>query len=137
MNKDEKAGEKVVKEPMDAPSFRASIPEYLIKDMSGHDRYIMEQLSVMQQQNEWQTDMVHKIYNYTKTINGKVVDLEHFRQRMEMEIKLDEKWESREEKLNKIKKWGLILFLGLLYPLYLTIINNTGLGEVFKNLLKI
>jgi len=137
MKKENKAGEKVIKEPVDVPLFTASIPEYLIKDMSGHDRYIMEQLSIMQQQSNWQTDMVNKIYNYTKTINGKVVDLEHFRQRMEMEIKLDEKWESREEKLNKIKKWGIILFLGLLYPLYLTIINNTGLGEVFKNLLKI
>jgi len=137
MKKEKNAGENVVKESVDVPSFTASIPDYLIKDMSGHDRYIMEQLSIMQQQSNWQTDMVNKIYNYTKTINGKVVDLEHFRQRMEMEIKLDEKWESREEKLNKIKKWGIILFLGLLYPLYLTIINNTGLGEVFKNLLKI
>ena len=73
----------------------------------------------------------------SKTINGKVVDLEHFRHRMMIEHELDDKYAEREKEVGKWKKWGLILFVGLLYPIYLTVMNHAGIGKVLENLMKL
>jgi hypothetical protein len=122
---------------LDIPEFKATIPSHLMEGMKGHDKFLLEQISVMKNQNQWQTDMVYKIYNYTKTINGKVVDLEHFRHRMMIEHELDDKYAEREKEVGKWKKWGLILFVGLLYPIYLTVMNHAGIGKVLENLMKL
>lgn len=126
----------MVHNDLDIPVFKPRIPSYLLKKMDDHNKFLLEQISVMKQQNEWQTDLVSKIYNYTKTINGKVVELENFRHRMEIEMELDSKWDKREQKMERAKKWGIITFLGLLYPLYLTIVNQIGFGKIIENILK-
>jgi len=134
--KQQQPGTPLVNKDLDVPVFKPRIPSYLMKQMDDHNKFLLEQISVMKQQNEWQTDLVSKIYNYTKTINGKVVELENFRHRMEIEMELDSKWDKREAKLDRVKKWGVIAFLGLLYPLYLTIVNHIGFGNIVENLLK-
>lgn len=124
-------------ENLDVPKFKAQIPEYMLDGMDNHNKFLLEQISIMKQQNEWQTDMVYKIYNYTKTINGKVIELEHFRQRLNMELELDEKWNERQQETAKWKRWVVIAFVTLGYPIYLAIFNHIGLAKVFENLLKI
>jgi hypothetical protein len=124
-------------ESLDVPKFKPQIPEYMLEGMDNHNKFLLEQISIMKQQNEWQTDMVYKIYNYTKTINGKVVELEHFRQRLNMELELDEKWNERQKETAKWKRWAAIAFITLGYPIYLAIFNHIGLAKVFENLLKI
>jgi len=130
-------GVPVVNSDMDIPKFKPNIPEYMLEGMDKHNKFLVEQISLINQQNEWQTDMTYKIYNYTKKINGKVVELEHFRQRLDMELELDEKWHEREKDSKKIKKWLIIGFLGILYPLYLTLVDVVGIGKVLENLIKL
>lgn len=128
--------ETVVEGDIDIPKFKASIPSYMLEGMDNHNKFLLEQISIMKSQNEWQTNMVHKIYNYTKTINGKVVALEMFRHRMEMELQLDSKWSEREEKVTKMKKWIIGVFLALVYPIYLTVVNNVGIAKLLEGLIK-
>lgn len=133
---DIKQPETVVEGNIEIPKFKASIPSYMLEGMDNHNKFLLEQISIMKNQNEWQTDMVHKIYNYTKTINGKVVALEMFRHRMEMELQLDGKWAEREEKVTKMKKWAIGVFLVLVYPTYLTVVNNVGLAKLLEGIVK-
>jgi len=128
--------ETVIEGSIDIPEFKASIPSYMMEGMDKHNKFLLEQVSIMKNQNEWQTNMVHKIYNYTKTINGKVVALELFRHRMEMELQLDDKWSEREEKVTKMKKWIIGVFLALVYPIYLTVINNVGIAKLLEGIIK-
>lgn len=126
--------EHVVSDDFELPKFRATIPSHLMKDMDDHNKFLLEQISVIKNQNEWQGDVVHRIYNYTKTINGKVVELEKFRQHLMMEIELDEKWEEKQNENSKYKKWGIIAFLTLLYPIYLTFIDHVGIGTLLEKI---
>jgi hypothetical protein len=124
----------VVSDDFEIPKFRATIPSHLMKDMDDHNKFLLEQISVIKNQNEWQGDVVHRIYNYTKTINGKVVELEKFRQNLLMELQLDEKWEDRQRENSKYKRWGVIIFLALLYPIYLAFIDHVGIGTVLEKI---
>jgi len=121
-------------EEFDMPNFTASIPDYMLDGMDKHNKFLLEQITIMKQQNEWQSDVVYKIYDYTKTINGKVIELEHFRQRLSMELELDEKWSNREKEVTKYKKYAVVIFMGILYPFYLAIIQSTGIGKFFEKL---
>ncbi len=132
-----KSVKSVVGENLEVPKFKPQIPEYMLDGMDNHNKFLLEQISCMKQQNEWQTDMVYKIYNYTKTINGKVIELEHFRQRLNMELELDQKWDERQKETAKWKKWLILGFIMLGYPIYLSIFNHIGLARIFENLLKL
>jgi hypothetical protein len=133
---DEKQVDTRISEDFDMPNFKASIPDYMLDGMDKHNKFLLEQITIMKQQNEWQSDVVYKIYDYTKTINGKVIELEHFRQRLSMELELDQKWSDREKEVTKYKKYAAVIFLGILYPLYLTVVNSTGIGQFLESLLK-
>ena len=41
---------------LDIPEFKATIPSHLMEGMKGHDKFLLEQISVMKNQNQWQTD---------------------------------------------------------------------------------
>ena len=56
---------------------------------------------------------------------------------MMIEHELDDKWDVREKEVGKWKKWGIILFIGILYPIYLTVMNHAGIGKVLENLMKL
>lgn len=134
--KDEKIVKPVVSNDLEVPKFKANIPEYMMEGMDKHNKYLLEHISKLTQQNEWQTDIVYKIYNYTKTINGKVVELEHFRQRLNMELEMDEKWTARTKEAAKWKRYGLAAFILLGYPIYLIIFNHVGVAKIFESVLK-
>jgi hypothetical protein len=136
VNKDQCKDTGVVKEPqLDIPEFKPNIPSYMLKDLKESDKFLLEQLSIMKNQNGWQTSTINKIYNYTKTINGKVVELENFRQRMLLEIDLEEKWAGREKEMNKYKKYTMIVFFIILYPLYMVFVDKVGLSSVIEKLI--
>jgi hypothetical protein len=119
------------------PEFKGTIPSHMMKNLSEHNKFVLEQLSLVKNQNTWQTHTISKIYKYTRHINDKVLDLEHFRQRMLLEIELDEKWKIREEKYNKAKKIAVILFLALLYPIYIFLVDQIGLDKLIEGFINV
>ena len=119
------------------PEFKATIPTHMMKGLNDHNKFVMEQLSLVKNQNTWQTHTISKIYKYTRHINDKVLDLEQFRQRMLLEIELDEKWKSREDKYNKAKRVLLIAFLALIYPIYIFLIEQIGLDKLIEGFINV
>ena len=118
------------------PEFKPSIPGYMLKDIKTEsNRYIIEQLSVMTQQSAWQNHKMMNIYDYTRNINGKVIDLEQFRIDLLTQIKVEDEVHKQEVKHNKHYRIAGLVFLALLYPLYLAIVSQTGLQDIFKKLM--
>ena len=118
------------------PEFKPSIPAYMLKDIKTEsNRYIIEQLSVMTQQSAWQNHKMMNIYDYTRNINGKVIDLERFRIDLLTQIKVEDEVHKQEMKHNKHYKIASLVFLALLYPLYLAVVAQTGLQDIFKKLM--
>ena len=118
------------------PEFKPSIPSHMLKNLNSNNKFLMEQLSVVKNQNQWQTHTISKMYKYTRQINDKVIELEHFKQRMLLEMELDSKWDKREKEIQKFKKWLLVAGIGVLYPVYIFLVNYLGLGEVIEAILK-
>lgn len=118
------------------PNFKPNIPEYMLDSCERQaDRYLIEQISVMTQQNSWQTHKLTDIYDYTKSINGKVIELEQFRNDLIAEMKVEEGIEREKQKHTKAYRWSILVFLSLVYPVYLAVASNTGLYDVVKRLL--
>ena len=89
----------------------------------------------MSQQSAWQTHKMMNIYDYTRNINGKVVDLEQFRIDLLTQLKVEDEVQKKEIKYAKHYKIAALVFLALLYPLYLAIVAQTGLQDIFKKLM--
>lgn len=120
----------------EVPEFKPAIPEYMLDGIKDDaNKYIIEQLSIMTQQSSWQTHKMMNIYDYTKNINGKVVDLEKFRIDLLTQIKVEDEVHKKEIKHAKHYKIAGLIFLALLYPLYLSIVAQTGLSDIFKKLM--
>lgn len=118
------------------PEFKPSIPEYMLEGIKDDaNKYIIEQLSIMSQQSAWQTHKMMNIYDYTRNINGKVVDLEQFRIDLLTQLKVEDEVQKKETKYAKHYKIAALVFLALLYPLYLAIVAQTGLQDIFKKLM--
>jgi hypothetical protein len=54
------------------PSFDSKVPEYLLKDASDKDKYIIEQLSIIGQQSNWVIDETIKQSVKLETLDEKV-----------------------------------------------------------------
>lgn len=118
------------------PRFEATIPEYMINGIENEtDKYIIEQLSIMSQQSAWQTHKIMNIYDYTRSINGKVVELEKFRNELLQQMKIEQEIDKKEVVYKKHYKVATAAFLMMLYPLYLTVVSQTGLVEIIKKLI--
>ena len=125
---------------IERPKFKPSIPEYMVDKIENDEsRFVIEQLSVIKQQNAWQADKVAEIYDYTRKINGKVIELEEFRQFI-----LNEKEKAEEvtaivtEKDRKNRKLSVILsisFALFFYPIYISFFNGVGPDGVVNGLL--
>lgn len=75
------------------PEFKSNIPEYILKNIekegqeSGeHLKYILETLSVLQQQSNWQAEILAKTYAQCKKTNGRVTRLEIGKEKEENDI---------------------------------------------------
>jgi hypothetical protein len=57
------------------PNFNSQIPEHLLTDSSPRDRYMLEQLSVIRQETNWQTDKLLEVDGILQETRGKVEHL--------------------------------------------------------------
>jgi hypothetical protein len=112
---------------LNIPEFKPSIPEYMVNNLTDDTlKFLIEQVSIIKQQNKWQSEHLAEVYSYTRKINGKVIELEKHRQQqlIEKEIKDQIKQKSI---LNKKTFWPLVWTLGLFfYPLYISLFLEVG-----------
>ena len=127
------------------PEFRPLIPEHMLQGIKDDNtKYIIEQLSVVTQQGQWQTHKLMNIYEYTEGINGKVIELDQFRTDIQTEAKIQAKLKKEKTSLrnqyksnvqNKKKLYigAAAVFILLVYPVYLAFVDSNGLGSVIKS----
>ena len=123
------------------PFFKPNVPDYLLEDVKKNkvEKHLVERISIISQQNNWQNEKIQNIYGYTKTINGKVIMLEEFRHKQEEKEGIVEALENFKKENNvsnkKLKLWLGVLFLMLVYPLYLSVFSQLGPGGVVEKLI--
>ncbi len=123
---------------LSTPEFKPAIPEYMLKGIKDDtSRYIIEQISIMSQQSSWQTHKIMNIHDYTRSINGTVIELEQFRNDLLTQINTEEEIEKQTDKMKKHYKIAIFVFLALVYPLYLAVVSETGLSDIFAKILRI
>lgn len=119
------------------PAFSACIPNHLLdKIKDDTSRWMLEEVSKMQQNNQWQNKKIHDIYEYTRRINGQVISLLEFRKdllmQMEAEHKLSKIQQENKNHTVKLYKALAIIFLTIVYPLFLAQWTAGSVTEFFK-----
>ena len=109
--------------PFKTPEFEPIIPSHLIKGCDDQQKFLLERISVLMQQSEWQMDHLAAVHDYCSNINGKVVELEEFRQKTVNK-------EEAEEKSFKYKKYLMWAGALVIYPLYLATLSKTGFSNI-------
>ena len=122
---------------IEVPEFDACIPEYLLKNMKqDSNKWLLEQVSRLQQSNQWQNKKIHDIYEYTRKINGQVISLKEFRSnlisQMEAEHRLDKLKEENKRQTLKLYKIICIIFLTVVYPLFLAQWTTGNVSNILK-----
>ena len=120
----EHAGCPIIDE-LNVPTFDPIIPHHLLDGKDESQKWIMERLSVIMQQNKWQSGAIHDVHNYARYVNGKVAELEKFR--------LTElQKQATDDKTKKFKKWLLIIGALIVYPIYLQSIDGAGVEGILR-----
>ena len=117
-------------EPFEHPEFKPSIPQHLLKGCDDHQVFILERMSVLMQQQSWSMLKLGEVHEYCRNINGKVIELEKFRQSEILRI-------NTAEQSFKPKKWLMIASVLVIYPLYLQMIESSGLVNALKDVVSI
>ena len=112
---------------LECPEFKPSIPSHLIKDAPDAQRFLMERISVLIQQQKWQNEHLAQVHDYCKFVNGKLVKLEEFKNSEEVRLEV-------REKSFKWKKYFVLLMLVVGYPVYLEVGRGLGIVELFTTL---
>jgi len=115
-------------DPFQQPEFDPNIPEHLLKGCNEHQKFILERISVLTQQQTWQMQKLGEVHEYCRNINGKVIELEKFRQSEILRI-------NTAKQSSKPKKWLMLVSIFVLFPLYLQMVDHMGLGAALKNIL--
>lgn len=134
------------------PEFKSNIPEYILNDIKGSDKehlkYILETISIIQQQSNWQTQILAQTFQQAKKTNGRVNKLEEKLEEKNDEIQdiqgiLAEDKDSVDD-IKDIKKllskkwfiWGgaliLVFFAFFIYP-YLLSLGYKELIPIFRS----
>ena len=137
MNKKEKIDNNSNIPSIEVPEFDACIPAYLLKNIKdGSNKWLLEQVSRMQQSNQWQNKKIHDIYEYTRKINGQVISLKEFRSnlvsQMEAEHKLEQLKQENKKQTLKLYKIICIIFLTVVYPLFLAQWTTGSVSNILK-----
>lgn len=107
------------------PEFIPSIPSHLLNDCSEREKFILERISVLIQQNKWQMEMLKKYHDLRVENKAKFSQL--FEYKLVEQLK-QAKWEGG-------RRWrycfGVLLVL-IAYPLYLAFAAEVGLIEALK-----
>ena len=122
---------------VEIPEFEAVIPDTLLKTVkSGSTKWMLEQVSVMKQANQWQNKKIYDIYEYTRSINGQVIELQKFKSdlllQMENEHKISTLQEENKRHTTKLYKIIAISFLTVVYPLFLTQWTTGGVSKILN-----
>lgn len=107
------------------PKYEACIPDHMLQNINdAGTKYIMEQLSIMQQNRSWQNKKIQEIFHYTNKINGQVISLSEWRIDVMKQLALEDTIEKERIQAEKerFKLYKIIagLFLFVVYPLFLT-----------------
>lgn len=114
------------------PEFSPAIPEHLLSTVAADQRdstadsirFLLEQTSIIKQNNDWQNRHIQDIYDYTRKMNGQIISLTEFKLELLKQMSVEHSLEKEREKTSqqKLKMWRVILMLfGLVvYPLFLT-----------------
>jgi hypothetical protein len=123
------------------PEFKPQVPKHLVELESSGEKYLIDEVSVLRQQNVWQSEIIEEIHNRLGVINDKLLLSDDFRQyvteRFNINDKLKEQREVFEDKKTKWTKIGLYIFFIVLYPVYLVGVTETSsesIGRLLKNL---
>ena len=126
------------------PDFTPNVPKHLVELKSPSEKYLVNQISILTQQNQWQSTIIEETHNRVGIIKDRVVEVEDFKEdteeRFKIVDKLREQKNSFEEKKAKWVKIVVYIFFVVLYPLYLlgmeSVINSEGLSGFFKSLIR-
>ena len=122
---------------VEVPEFEACIPDALLGTVRDDtNRWMLEQVSKMQQSNQWQNKKIYDIFEYTRKINGQVISLQEFRKdllaQMEAEHRLEGVKAESKAHTAKLYKVIVIAFLTIIYPLFLMQWTAGSVTEFFK-----
>jgi hypothetical protein len=112
---------------LEVPEFKPSIPKYMVDSIKDDTlKFLVEQTSIIKQQNKWQSKHLAQVFDYTRQINGKVIELEKYRQEQEMDRIIQEEIKKKYIKNRKYTIPAIIGFGVFLYPLYISVFLETG-----------
>jgi hypothetical protein len=112
---------------LEVPEFGPSIPKYMVDNIKDDTlKFLVEQVSIIKQQNKWQSEHIAQVFDYTRKINGKVIELEKYRQSQETEKTIEKALQNKIYKKKKFIIPGLALFGIIVYPLYISIFLEVG-----------
>ncbi len=126
---------------INVPKYNPAIPDHMLDSINDKStKYIMEQLSIMQQNRDWQNGMIQEIYQYTNKINGQVIALSEFKlellKQMAVEDSLMKEQEKSKQERLKLYKIMACVFLFVVYPLFISQWTpGSFLSEVIKSFL--
>lgn len=120
------------------PKYEPCIPDHMLQSISDPGtKYIMEQMSIMQQNRSWQNKKIQEIFQYTNKINGQVISLSEWRLDVMKQLALEDTIEKAriqsEKERTKLYKIITGLFLFVVYPLF---ISQWTPGSALSNILK-
>ena len=112
---------------VEVPEFQPSIPDYMVDNIKDESiKFLVEQVSIIKQQNKWQSNHIAEVYDYTREVNGKVIELEQYRQAQEVRQAVQA---GIKEKKDKFKKYIIPTACALgvfIYPLYISTFLEVG-----------
>jgi hypothetical protein len=107
------------------PEFLPSIPSHLLGDCTDREKFTLERISVLIQQNKWQMEMLRRFYEQRNEHKRKFAEL--YDHKIEQQIK---EAEQRGSKKWKLYVAAVLIFIA--YPLYLAGASELGLLRVIK-----
>lgn len=124
---------------LEIPEFKPSIPEYMVNSLTDEpSKFLIEQVSIIKQQNRWQSEHLAEVYSYTRTINGKVIELEEHRQKQLVDEKI-KKVADEKSLVNRKMFWPIVWTFGVFcYPLYISLFLEVGpsnIADIFNKIL--
>lgn len=120
------------------PKYEPCIPDHMLQSINdAGTKYIMEQLSIMQQNRSWQNEKIQEIFHYTNKINGQVISLSEWRidvmKQLALEDTIEKERVQAEKERTKLHKIIAGLFLFVVYPLF---ISQWTPGSALSNVIK-
>ena len=128
-----------IKPPM--PEFKANIPEHLVDTKNQGEWYVMNQVSILRQQNSWQALMIEQIHESALQTQEDLKELQDTVEDNKEKLLIDDELKKQDKEFQestvKWKKIGFYTFVGVLYPLYLVMLQQSDWVKTFLDGLKL